>query len=102
VDSIITSGKLMSGTTVKVDEKGRIIIPKGIRKIPNLKEGTCLSIKAEGKKIVIEPIEPVADKYFGAFKIAKWPEDIDEFTVEDFRCKTFSRHEYLFQEFPTK
>jgi AbrB family looped-hinge helix DNA binding protein len=72
----------MSSTTVKVDEKGRIIIPKAIRKITNLKEGSCLSIKVEGKKIVIEPREPVADKYFGAFKIAKWPEDIDEFTVE--------------------
>jgi AbrB family looped-hinge helix DNA binding protein len=72
----------MSSTTVKVDEKGRIIIPKGIRKITNVKEGSCLAIKAEGKKIVIETIEPVADKYFGAFKIAKWPEDIDEFTVE--------------------
>ncbi len=72
----------MSSTTVKVDEKGRIIIPKSIRKITNLKEGSCLSIKAEGKTIIIEPIEPVADKYYGAFKIAKWPENIDEFIVE--------------------
>ncbi|MEM0444265.1 MAG: hypothetical protein QXJ73_08960 [Candidatus Caldarchaeum sp.] len=31
---------------------------------------------------MIEPLEPTADKYFGAFKIMKWPEDLDEFVTE--------------------
>jgi hypothetical protein len=30
----------------------------------------------------MEPLEPVADKYYGAFKITKWPENMDEFIVE--------------------
>ena len=72
----------MSDTTVKVDEKGRVIIPKNIRETAKLKEGSYVNIKAKGKIIIIEPTEPVADKYYGAFKITKWPENIDEFVVE--------------------
>jgi len=69
-------------TTVKVDKKGRVIIPKNIRKTAKLKEGSYVNIKTKGKSIIIEPAEPVADKYYGAFKVTQWPEDIDEFTVE--------------------
>ena len=72
----------MTETTVKVDKKGRVIIPKNIRKTAKLKEGSYVNIKTKGKSIIIEPTEPVADKYYGAFKITQWPEDIDEFTVE--------------------
>lgn len=72
----------MTETTVKVDKKGRVIIPKNIRKTAKLKEGSYVNIKTKGKSIIIEPAEPVADKYYGAFKITQWPEDIDEFTVE--------------------
>jgi AbrB family looped-hinge helix DNA binding protein len=72
----------MNSTTVKVDEKGRIIIPKDIRKTANLKEGSYVTIRAKGKTIIMEPLEPVADKYFGAFKVTTWPENLDEFIVE--------------------
>lgn len=72
----------MSSATVKVDEKGRIIIPKNIRETANLKGGNYLTIKAEGKTITMERLEPIADRYFGTFKVTKWPENIDEFIVE--------------------
>jgi AbrB family looped-hinge helix DNA binding protein len=72
----------MGNTTVKVDEKGRIIIPKEIRETAKLKEGSYVTIKTKGKTIIMEPLEPVADKYYGAFKITEWPENIDEFTVD--------------------
>jgi AbrB family looped-hinge helix DNA binding protein len=75
-------GIIVTETTVKVDKKGRVIIPKNIRKTAKLKEGSYVNIKTKGKSIIIEPAEPVADKYYGAFKITQWPEDIDEFTVE--------------------
>jgi len=65
-----------------VDEKGRVIIPKNIRRKAGVKEGGYVKIKADEKGIIIQPIEPVADKYYGAFKILKWPEDLDEFVVE--------------------
>ncbi|MGB9896005.1 MAG: AbrB/MazE/SpoVT family DNA-binding domain-containing protein [Thermoproteota archaeon] len=67
---------------VKVDKKGRLLIPKNIRKKVGVREGSYVRIEAREKSIVIEPIEPVADKYFGAFKVEKWPEDLDEFVAE--------------------
>jgi len=75
-------GRKMGETTAKVDEKGRVMIPKSIREAAKLKEGSYVSIKAKGKTIIMEATEPVADKYYGAFKIANWPEDMDEFIEE--------------------
>ena len=72
----------MSETTTKIDVKGRIIIPKNIREAAQLKEGSYVTIKAKEKTIIVQEIQPVADKYYGAFKIAKWPENMDEFIVE--------------------
>jgi AbrB family looped-hinge helix DNA binding protein len=72
----------MSDTTVKVDEKGRIIIPKNVREAAELKEGSYVTIKSKGKIIIMEPLKPVADKYYGAFKVTRWPENMDEFVVE--------------------
>ena len=34
------------------------------------------------KKSALTQTEPVADKYFGTFKVSKCPEDLDEFLVE--------------------
>ncbi|MEM0085013.1 MAG: AbrB/MazE/SpoVT family DNA-binding domain-containing protein [Candidatus Methanomethylicia archaeon] len=70
---------------VKVDEKGRIIIPKTMREKVGVKEGGYVKIKIEEKGIIIEPLEPIADKYYGAFKITEWPEDLDEFVIEVMR-----------------
>ena len=67
---------------VRVDEKGRIIIPKNIREKVELKKKGYVSIRAEKKKIILEPLKSVANKYFGIFKIERWPEDLDEFAVE--------------------
>ena len=70
------------GVVVKVDEKGRILILKDIRESVGVKEKSYVKVRVEGRRIVIEPLEPVADKYYGAFKIDKWPEDLDHFLVE--------------------
>lgn len=67
---------------VRVDEKGRVVIPKNIREKAKMRKGGYVKIMAKEKSIIIEPLEPFADKYFGAFKIDKWPEDLDEFAVE--------------------
>jgi len=69
-------------TMVKVDEKGRVVIPKSIREKVKLKKGSYVNVKAEGKIIIMEPLESVADKYFGAFKVSRWPDDVDEFVAE--------------------
>ena len=72
----------MVETTTKLDEKGRVRIPKRIREAAQLKEGSCVHIKAKEKTIIIELVEPVADKYYGAFKVEKWPEDMDAYLTE--------------------
>jgi AbrB family looped-hinge helix DNA binding protein len=77
------SGKVMVETTVKLDEKGRVRIPKQIREVAKLEKGSCVNIKAKGKTIIIELAEPVADKYYGAFRVEKWPEDVDKYTAEE-------------------
>jgi hypothetical protein len=41
-----------------------------------------MHIKSQGKAVIIEPVEPVADRYFGAFKVTDWPKDLDEYAVE--------------------
>ena len=66
----------------KVDEKGRVVIPKGLREKAKVKKGSYVRIQTDGKSIIIEPLGPIADKYFGAFKVTKWPEDLDEFMAE--------------------
>jgi AbrB family looped-hinge helix DNA binding protein len=67
---------------VKVDEKGRIVIPKILREKTEMSEGSLVTVEAKEKIILIRPLEPVAKKYFGAFTITKWPKDLDEFVVE--------------------
>lgn len=75
------SGSKMA-TIVKVDEKGRLVIPKSLREKTEIKEGQYIRMTVKENSIIIEALEPSADKYFGAFKIAKWPEDLDGFVVE--------------------
>ncbi|MGQ9468231.1 MAG: AbrB/MazE/SpoVT family DNA-binding domain-containing protein [Nitrososphaerales archaeon] len=69
-------------SVVRVDDKGRVVIPKNIREKAKMKKGSYVKIVVEERGIRIEPLEPFADKYFGAFKVDKWPEDLDEFVVE--------------------
>ncbi len=77
---------ILSGMeAVRVGSKGRIIIPKDLRKKTKIKEGSYVMIRVEGDTIVIEPIQSIADKYYGIIKIEKCPDDLDEFAVEVMR-----------------
>ncbi len=69
-------------TIAKIDKKGRIVIPKRVRERAELKSGSYVKIMVKEKGVIIEPLEPVSDKYFGFYKITKWPENLDEFIVE--------------------
>jgi AbrB family looped-hinge helix DNA binding protein len=81
----------MSETTVKIDAKGRVMIPKNIRKAAKVKAGTYVNIKTKDATIIIEPIGSIAEKYSGTFQITNWPEDLDEFVVEATR-KWWTNH----------
>lgn len=81
----------MCEATAKIDSKGRVMIPKIVRKEAKLKVGTCVNIKAVNSTVIIEPAESIAEKYCGIFQVAKWPEDLDEFVVEATR-KWWTKH----------
>jgi AbrB family looped-hinge helix DNA binding protein len=69
-------------STVKIDEKGRIMLPEKVRKATKLSKGAYVTVKAKNETITIEPAKSIADKYHGVFQITNWPEDLDEFAVE--------------------
>ncbi|ADI32016.1 AbrB/MazE/SpoVT family DNA-binding domain-containing protein [Staphylothermus hellenicus] len=64
---------------VRVDSKGRIVIPKNIREALGIREKQLLMLRIVDGKIVLEPIGDVADKYYGVVRVEKWPSDLDEF-----------------------
>ncbi len=70
---------------VKIDEKGRVLLRKTLRERIKVRKGDYVRIKVDGKRIIIEPLESIADRYFGAFKVEKWPKEIDEFLLEAMR-----------------
>jgi len=64
---------------VNVDEKGRVTIPKRVRKA--LKIGKRVRMRVEGKKLVIESLEPVSTRYYGILR-AEVPENLDSVVIE--------------------
>jgi AbrB family looped-hinge helix DNA binding protein len=72
----------MTTEVVRIDRKGRLLIPKKLREKAGIEEGGLVRLRAEERGIIIEPVESVADKYFGAFKVERWPDDLDEFLIK--------------------
>ncbi len=65
---------------VEIDEKGRILIPKEIRKRLNIKKGTKLRVYVDGDKIVLFKEESITERYAGKYRAKiPIPEDLDEF-----------------------
>ena len=70
---------------VRIDEKGRITIPKHIRESCGLTEGMEVSLRVEGGRVIIELIRSRADELFGIIKVRSWPEDLDDYVIEALR-----------------
>jgi len=49
---------------VRLSSKGQVVIPVEIRERLGLKKGAFLTVRIEGKKIVIEPIEELSSDLF--------------------------------------
>ncbi|MCD6369326.1 MAG: AbrB/MazE/SpoVT family DNA-binding domain-containing protein [Thermoproteales archaeon] len=67
---------------VRIDEKGRILLPKRIRDALGIKAKQQFRISVVDDKIVLVPLKSTADRYYGIVKVRKWPRDLDEFIVE--------------------
>jgi len=70
---------------VRIDEKGRLLIPKSIREAVGLKERQAVRIEVADGKLIIVPLKGVADTYYGAIRVKRWPRDLDEFLEEVLR-----------------
>ncbi len=69
----------------KIDDKGRIIIPKEMRKLLGINKKDLVRMTVLNGKIVIEPLSKkpsVAEEFHGSFQVDQWPEDLDSFFVE--------------------
>jgi AbrB family looped-hinge helix DNA binding protein len=77
--------KFPAVAVVKVDSKGRVVIPKRLREKVGLREGGFARVDVRDGVVVIEPLESVGEAYFGVFKVESWPEDLDSFLVEAVR-----------------
>jgi looped-hinge helix DNA binding domain, AbrB family len=60
---------------LKIDDRGRITIPKEVRELLKSKR---LKLKIEDGKIILEPVVLDVNKYYGIFKKDVGNEDIDE------------------------
>lgn len=68
---------------VRVDEKGRVTLPKDVRENAGIRKGSYIKVRLKDEKtVVIEPLGSIAERFYGALKIEKWPEDLDEFAAE--------------------
>ncbi len=74
--------KSRNNVRTRLDEKGRLLIPKDIRERAGLEPGTDVSIEVAEKSVVIRNSKPVPDGSFGTFRIKSWPDDLDGFITE--------------------
>ena len=70
--------------TVRVDSKGRILLPKRIHEMLGIRTKQPIKVHVEGGRIVLEPLGSVTDRFFGRIKVTAWPDDLDEFLEEAF------------------
>ncbi len=69
-----------SGTLVRLDSKGRVVIPSEARRRLGLREGSLLRVivDEESGRIILEPVGSNAERFYGVFRVKRWPRDLDE------------------------
>lgn len=77
---------------IKVDSKGRLLIPKSLREKVEINEGSYVTVRSDGKSIVIEPTVSTAEKYYGRFKVESVPPDLDEYVKGEILRNWLKKH----------
>lgn len=71
-----------TGIIRRVDDLGRVVIPKEVRRQMKIKEGDPLEVFLEGNKICLERYSPInTEKWETAFRIAKVMLPNDKFAL---------------------
>ena len=73
----------MGSTVLKVDKKGRLVIPKKLREALGIVDEGYVEVSVKGDRMILKPIKSIADEYFGMFEVESWPEDLDEFVKRE-------------------
>jgi len=77
---------------IRVDNKGRLLIPKALREKAEITEGSYVKIETEGNRLIIEPTESTAQKYHGFFKTDNLPEDLDHYVEGEILKRWLQKH----------
>ena len=77
---------------IKVDSKGRLLIPKSFREKTEIAEGSYVKVELDGKRIIIEPTESAADKHYGRFKVEQIPEDLENYIEGEILREWLKKH----------
>ena len=59
------------GIVRKVDELGRVVIPKEIRSTSGIEDGTPLEIFVDGKQIILQKYEPNTEKVIWGGEVSR-------------------------------
>ena len=70
-----------SGIVRRIDELGRIVIPKEIRRALKIKDGDPLEICRDGDKLILVKYTPTDDKRDAVDTLREWINDAEQSAV---------------------
>ena len=77
---------------VRVDNKGRLLIPKTLREKTEISEGSYVKIESDGNRIIVQPTESTAKKHYGRFKVDSLPEDMGDYVEGEILKRWLKKH----------
>lgn len=70
-----------SGIVRRIDELGRVVIPKEVRRALKIKDGDPLEICRDGDKLVLVKYTPTDDKQDAVDTLNEWLKDAEQSAV---------------------
>jgi len=67
-----------TGIVRRIDELGRVVIPKEVRRAMKIKEGDPLEIWRDGDKLVLTKYTPVDEKQDAVETLQEWLKDVEQ------------------------
>lgn len=77
---------------IRVDTKGRLLLPKSIREKTEITEGSYVKVETEGSRVILESMESPAEKFRGLFKVEKLPDDLDKYVEGEILRRWLEKH----------
>lgn len=67
-----------TGIVRRIDELGRVVIPKEVRRAMKIKEGDPLEIWRDGDKLVLTKYAPADEKQDAVDTLQEWLKDVEQ------------------------